>query len=540
MLSKTPNKLLILFLVTICVINIIQGYATELTVDEAYYWVYSNFLDWGYFDHPPMVAIWIRISKLFFSSDEISVRFFSAITLSITYYIIWLLIKHPKKTAYTWLFILIVLSTALFNVYGFMTVPDTPLLFFMAIFLLGYQQYLSKKNLISYSILAIAIAGMMYSKYQAVLVIIFVLFSNLKLLSDYKLWITVIVAILLFSPHLYWQYTNDFPSFRYHLYERSSNEYRIDYTTNHFLNLIAIIGFTFPIMYLAFYKNLKNKDKFQRALNYIVWGFAIFFFFSSFKNHVQAQWIVPISIPLIIITFNYLIEANKHIRIFKILAFITIGIIFIFRIIITQFEIHGNKKWVMELDKKLDNRQPLFVNSYQNTSTYWFYTGKRPYQYNTWWSRKNQYDLLEYNQNINLKNTTLISVDKNGVYSDSVSKKNKDLMFLKHVDSCFLNKKARFKIIDTPVVISKNRKNTISFKNSSNFDINSVTFYVVLKDQTKRKTKVIDAKKEENTLSFSSINIEDDFIPNYIQIIGKTSEHLHPIRYSSLKKCTYK
>jgi hypothetical protein len=21
--------------------------------DEAYYWVYSKFLDWGYFDHPP-------------------------------------------------------------------------------------------------------------------------------------------------------------------------------------------------------------------------------------------------------------------------------------------------------------------------------------------------------------------------------------------------------------------------------------------------------------------------------------------------------
>ncbi len=32
----------------------------ELTFDEAYYTLWSRSLAWGYLDHPPMVAAWIR------------------------------------------------------------------------------------------------------------------------------------------------------------------------------------------------------------------------------------------------------------------------------------------------------------------------------------------------------------------------------------------------------------------------------------------------------------------------------------------------
>ena len=30
--------------------------ALQLHPDEAYYWLWSRYLDWSYFDHPPMVA----------------------------------------------------------------------------------------------------------------------------------------------------------------------------------------------------------------------------------------------------------------------------------------------------------------------------------------------------------------------------------------------------------------------------------------------------------------------------------------------------
>src|SRR5579862_2769325 len=34
-----------------------------LAPDEAYYWVWSRALAPGYFDHPPMIALWIRAER---------------------------------------------------------------------------------------------------------------------------------------------------------------------------------------------------------------------------------------------------------------------------------------------------------------------------------------------------------------------------------------------------------------------------------------------------------------------------------------------
>jgi hypothetical protein len=43
----------VLFYSAWLLINLIQAGSTELFDDEAYYWIYSRYPDWGYFDHPP-------------------------------------------------------------------------------------------------------------------------------------------------------------------------------------------------------------------------------------------------------------------------------------------------------------------------------------------------------------------------------------------------------------------------------------------------------------------------------------------------------
>src|ERR1700738_2752623 len=48
---------------------LMQAGLTELQDDEAYYWVYSRFLDWGYFDHPPMIALMIRTGWAIFHNE---------------------------------------------------------------------------------------------------------------------------------------------------------------------------------------------------------------------------------------------------------------------------------------------------------------------------------------------------------------------------------------------------------------------------------------------------------------------------------------
>jgi len=52
-----PVQLFILFLSAWFLLNLFQAIFTEITNDEAYYAFWGKFLDWGYFDHPPMVAL---------------------------------------------------------------------------------------------------------------------------------------------------------------------------------------------------------------------------------------------------------------------------------------------------------------------------------------------------------------------------------------------------------------------------------------------------------------------------------------------------
>src|ERR1700754_4775394 len=58
-----------LFLLVWLLLALFQAGCTELMDDEAYYWVYSRHLDWGYFDHPPMVALLIRIGYTLFHNE---------------------------------------------------------------------------------------------------------------------------------------------------------------------------------------------------------------------------------------------------------------------------------------------------------------------------------------------------------------------------------------------------------------------------------------------------------------------------------------
>ena len=56
-------------------LGIFQSGLTELQDDEAYYWVYSRYLDWGYFDHPPMIGMLVKMGYAIFP-NELGVRLF--------------------------------------------------------------------------------------------------------------------------------------------------------------------------------------------------------------------------------------------------------------------------------------------------------------------------------------------------------------------------------------------------------------------------------------------------------------------------------
>jgi len=553
---KQHKLLLPVSIFILSILNIIQGNYTELLPDEAYYWVYSQYMNWGFFDHPPLVAVWVTISDFLFT-DELGVRFFSSISFSLMMYLVWSTIDHPSKNKYSWLFLLLFLSTALLNVYGFITTPDTPLFLFFALFLWAYKLYLTKSSALIYCILSISIAGMMYSKYQGILVIFFIFLSNWKLIKDYKIWLVCLGALILYVPHIYWQYVNDFPSIRYHLYERASvATYKFEYTLMHIVNAIAILGFTFISIYRAFFKGIKNKNIFYKGLNSIVLGFFFFFLIASYRGHVQAQWIAPIMLPLIIITFDYLIQYKKNIRVFCYLAITNIIIILFARIIIAnegiipaKLDFHGNKQWTLKVKKLTENSDKLFINSFQNASIYWFYTKEKVHYQKNYLGRKNQYGYIPGNDvflSDSIAYITRISKEYSEIKMKSSGKDSIFISFLKGYKPLFDIEINFSKLSNIEFNTSWKKSYDIVINNPYSFDINTEDIMVEVAFQNKKgnekysipakiNTSTIKAMSEQNI----SMEVDGSLIYNIEEypIVGigiKTSQNMDLVKVSSL------
>lgn len=402
-LTANKSKLISYFLLVWLLLNAVQALTTGLHPDEAYYWVYAQFLDWGYFDHPPMVAVYIWFGGLI-SDYALAVRAVGVITNTASAYFLWLLVR--RYVAQPGLFVLLFASVLIFHVYAFVITPDAPLFFFTTLFLLLYRRYLERDGLLQAVWLGLVCAGLLLSKYHGVLVIFFVLLSNLKLLQRKSFWVVVAIALLAFLPHLYWQYQQGFPSVHYHLFDRSAAPYRFEYTAQYFLDQLLMLG---PLVgWLLLYTAFKQKttDDFLRGLKFIVFGVLIFFFFSTFKGRVQAHWPLIQFIPMFVLAYIYL--ASQGIALVKKLRWLfiaNIALILLARLVLmyTPEPLRHNKflglyndygTWAQAIQQVAGNSKVVFLDGFQQPSFYNYYTKSlNGLAYNSVHYRKTQYDL---------------------------------------------------------------------------------------------------------------------------------------------------
>ena len=389
------NHRLVFYSAWILLVLIQSGYTTLLD-DEAYYWVYSKFLAWGYFDHPPIVAVLIKIGYFFFH-NELGVRLFFALLNVLSLLIIEKLIEKESP----FLFYAIALSLGILQIGGFLAVPDTPLIFFTALFFLLYKKFLQKISLWNSLLLGLVTAALLYSKYHAVLVIFFVLLSNLKLLTRYQVYISGLIALLLFTPHLWWQYQHNWISFRYHLFESNVNPYKFSFTLEYLGGQLLLAGPLAGVLLLPAAFIYHSKNLFERGLKFTLVGIYFFFLLSSFRGRVEANWTSPAIVPLIILGHNFLADKIKWRKWFFRLLPATMVIILFARIAAIvnilpageiQKQIHGWKNWPQMMREKTKNLPIVFENSYQRASKYWFYSGQMTYSLNWYKERKNNYN----------------------------------------------------------------------------------------------------------------------------------------------------
>ena len=393
------------FYLSLLLLSILQAYSTELFDDEAYYWVYAQFLDWGYFDHPPMIALLIKMGISLFPG-ELGVRFFIVLMGVATIWLIEKILQPNDKK----LFYVLVLNTALLQIGGILAVPDVPLLFFIALFFWAYQRFEEKANGWSALFLAQSIALLLYSKYHGLLIILFTLFSNIQLLKRWYTWLVILLSILLFLPHAYWQWQHGFPSIQYQLFERVSPPYRFWFTTDYLLGQLLITGPLTGWLLIGSALKYRTQTSTEKAMYWSVVGTFLLFFISSFRSRTEANWTAMLLVPLIVLAYQYLKQETSLSKwLYRLLPFslIIVLAIRVFMLLdidpikgVPKDEFHGNKEWAKAIREKANGLPVIFINSYQMASKYWFYTGDPSFSLNTLRYRRSQYNYWPMEQQL--------------------------------------------------------------------------------------------------------------------------------------------
>lgn len=400
---KNPHKKFYFFLILITLVNLLQAYFTEITLDEAYYYQYARDLDWGYYDHPPMVALVIKISQLFFN-ENLGVRFLTVLLFSGNLFLIWKYLLPQDKASYVNEFIILSLGLVMMNAYSFITTPDVPLLFFGTVFFILYQKFTEKQNFWNAVLLGVSVALLFYSKYQAVLLVFFVVISNLKMLTKPYIYLAGIVTSLLMIPHLMWHIQHDFPTFQYHLVDRSE-KFKIKYFLEYLPNQFAVFNpfILIPFVILLFKNKYQNLQ--EKAYYFVSVGFLVFFALTSLRGHVEPHWTVVASIPMVILFLQFIKEKPSWQKYVHTIVLGSLVLVFTTRVLLLtdvlpkKLEFTGKEKKYKALAEKIGETPVLFTGSFQSTSLYNYFTGNESSTLGSLNVKKTQFDIWQREQN---------------------------------------------------------------------------------------------------------------------------------------------
>src|SRR5437762_3044712 len=220
-----PNELRLvrntaLTILALVVLRLAAAAWTPLTFDEAYYWMWSKHLAGGYYDHPPMVAVVIRLGTMIAGDTELGVRLVSillALPMSWAVYQSAVVLFGGRRVAAT---ATILLNVTLMAAVGTMIVtPDAPLLVAASFVLFCLAKVLATGRGAWWLAVGVAVGAALLSKYTALffgpaILIWLIAVPKLRrwLLSPWP-YLGGIVAFAMFSPVILWNADHHWVSF---------------------------------------------------------------------------------------------------------------------------------------------------------------------------------------------------------------------------------------------------------------------------------------------------------------------------------------
>src|SRR5215510_3596527 len=298
--------------VTICgigllvLIRIAAGAAAPLAFDESYYWLWSEHLAASYFDHPPMVAIVIRLGTLIAGDTELGVRIVSVLLAGPATWAVWrsaqILFNNTRLSATAALFFNLTLMVAAGTV---IVTPDAPLLVASAFVLFFLTKLIETGRGPWWLAVGTAVGAALLSKYTAwflglsILVWLMIVPEMRRWVLTPWPWLGGSIALLLFAPVLLWNESHDWNSFIYQFSRRMIvNEWTTRYLGEYLASQIGLATppiFVLGVMGLSALIVGKGRNRCACVLvGAMVLPLTIYFAWHSFHQRVEGNWTSPI------------------------------------------------------------------------------------------------------------------------------------------------------------------------------------------------------------------------------------------------------
>ncbi|MBI5868977.1 MAG: glycosyltransferase family 39 protein, partial [candidate division Zixibacteria bacterium] len=191
----------------------------NLIPEEAYYWNYAQHLDWGYLDHPPMVAWIIKLGTLSFGNSEFGVRIGALVCWLVAAGFAYALARELLGRRSAVGVMLLVSTLPFYFGAGCLMTPDAPLTACWSGALYFLHRAILRERPGAWIGAGVCIGLGMLSKYTIGLLVL-ATFLCLLIDSQSRRWLARpqpylagLIAAALFLPVIYWNATHNWASF---------------------------------------------------------------------------------------------------------------------------------------------------------------------------------------------------------------------------------------------------------------------------------------------------------------------------------------
>lgn len=292
-----------LVIAAMTLMRIVYAGALDLRTDEAYYWTWSKERALSFLDHPPMIAWFIRFGTAIFGDTTLGVRFAGIMAMLVTQLLLADIVRRATHDRRAVIFALLLPEAALY--YGLLmakVAPDTAMIPF-AVAMLWSLVRLNESGDGRWWLAAGLFAGLsLLSKFTAIMLLpavaAFLLVPDWRwrwLRSPYP-WAAVLVAAIVFSPVLIWNYQHDWASFRFQFVRAVAAHPLSMRTVGEFVGLqLGLVGFVLlPVVIsgvaLTAWRGYRHREPVAILLSTAVIVPFGYFFWKSLTLRVGDTW----------------------------------------------------------------------------------------------------------------------------------------------------------------------------------------------------------------------------------------------------------